>query len=505
MRRPRLILAGAASLVLAVLLALQLLATGLEQRLEARIAAEAAQLGALARVERVQVALWPPLRLTGVVIEKPGAWQAHLDSLTARLRLRGRSGLGPFVHVSVGPATVSLPGELELRLNPAEWDWDGSSAAELVAPTDGLSLRVVSGPEGRRIELEAKQLDSGRIGEVRLEQSSVQPGPVNGELLLESGVDRGLRARWRVQAIGAESSGTASVARSAEAARLELGARVDRLDFARLFAALGLELPFRSVALGSLRAVVGASGPLDAPASIAVTQQLDFTAPPKLPAALLRLQDAFVHEVTGPDGARLSIDVSPDSPDFVARGDVPPLFEKALLLAEDAAFFSHRGLDLTELPKALTANWARGGAVRGASTITQQLAKNLFLSREKSLRRKLQELALAFLLESALGKDRILEIYLNVIEWGPALHGLRPAARHYFGKDPSALSPKEIAFLVVLIPGPVKYQRSFNEGALTSGLEPLVTNLLAKLRSVDALSEEEYLAARSETLEFRRP
>jgi monofunctional biosynthetic peptidoglycan transglycosylase len=176
-----------------------------------------------------------------------------------------------------------------------------------------------------------------------------------------------------------------------------------------------------------------------------------------------------------------------------------------LLIAEDAAFFSHRGLDLTELPKALAANWAKGGAVRGASTITQQLAKNLFLSREKSLRRKLQELALAFLLESALGKDRILEIYLNVIEWGPALHGLRPAARHYFGKDPRALSPKEIAFLVVLIPGPVKYQRSFNEGALTSGLEPLVINLLAKLRSVDALSEEEYLAARAETLEFRRP
>ena len=102
-------------------------------------------------------------------------------------------------------------------------------------------------------------------------------------------------------------------------------------------------------------------------------------------------------------------------------------------------------------------------------------------------------------------KRRILEIYLNVIEWGPGLYGLRPAAHHYFGKDPGALSPKEMAFLVVMIPGPVKYQRSFNEGALSAGLEPLVVKLLAKLRSVDALSEDEYAAALAETLAFRRP
>ena len=178
---------------------------------------------------------------------------------------------------------------------------------------------------------------------------------------------------------------------------------------------------------------------------------------------------------------------------------------ETLLLGEDAAFFSHRGLDLTEVPKAVTFNWARGGAARGASTITQQLAKNLFLGREKTLGRKLQELNLAFLLESALGKDRILEIYLNVIEWGPGLYGFRPAARHYFGKEPRALTPKEMAFLVALIPGPVKYQRSFEEGALSPGFEPLVVNLLAKLRSVGALSEEQHAAALAETLVFRRP
>ena len=96
-------------------------------------------------------------------------------------------------------------------------------------------------------------------------------------------------------------------------------------------------------------------------------------------------------------------------------------------------------------------------------------------------------------------------LFLQRIEWGPQLYGLRPAARHYFGKEPDALTPKEMAFLVVMIPGPVKYQRSFHEGALSAGLEPLVVNLLAKLRSVDALSEDEYQAALAETLAFRRP
>ncbi len=139
---------------------------------------------------------------------------------------------------------------------------------------------------------------------------------------------------------------------------------------------------------------------------------------------------------------------------------------------------------------------------RGGSTISQQLAKNLFLSRKKSYARKLQELALTLLLESTLGKRRILEIYVNVIEWGPGVWGLRAASRHYFGKEPAQLTPREGAFLVALIPGPLKYQASFRNGSLTPRFAYLVDSLLAKLRSVDALSEEEYEAARSQELAF---
>jgi membrane peptidoglycan carboxypeptidase len=219
-----------------------------------------------------------------------------------------------------------------------------------------------------------------------------------------------------------------------------------------------------------------------------------------MPPAISRLRRDFVFASDEGPGPHRRVDVSPSSPDFIALSDVPPLFVRTLLLAEDAGFYGHSGIDLRELPTALLTNWSRGEAARGASTITQQLAKNLFLSRDKEVGRKLQELAITFLLESALGKDRILEIYLNIIEWGPDLRGLRPAARHYFDCEPQALMPAQMAFLVAIIPGPIKYQRSIARGTPSPGLRLLIDNLLAKLRSVEAIGEDEYQRALSEAI-----
>jgi membrane peptidoglycan carboxypeptidase len=252
--------------------------------------------------------------------------------------------------------------------------------------------------------------------------------------------------------------------------------------------------------LGSATIEVGVRGSPAEPAALAVSQKIDFSPPRPMPPAISRLRGDFVFHSDGGLGPQRPIDVSTSSPDFIALQDVPPLFVRTLLLAEDAGFYGHRGIDLRELPSALLTNWSRGGAARGASTITQQLAKNLFLSRDKEVGRKLQELAITFLLESALGKDRILEIYLNIIEWGPDLRGLRPAARHYFDCEPQALTPAQMAFLVAIIPGPIKYQRSFARGTPGPGLRLLIDNLLTKLRSVDAIGEEEYQRALSEPI-----
>jgi hypothetical protein len=284
-------------------------------------------------------------------------------------------------------------------------------------------------------------------------------------------------------------------------------ALVQHLDFAQLLGTSGLAVP------ESLGMAPGSGGDLGSatidlrvrgrpadPASLSVSQKIDFRPPRQMPPAIARLRGDFIFSSDDGAGPHRPIDVSRASPDFIALRDVPPLFVRTLLLAEDTGFYGHRGIDLRELPTALLTNWSRGGAARGASTITQQLAKNLFLSRDKQLGRKLQELAITFLLESALGKDRILEIYLNIIEWGPDLRGLRPAARHYFGREPRELTPAEMAFLVAIIPGPIKYQSSFAHGTPGPGLRSLIDALLAKLQTVHAIGEEEYLHALGEPI-----
>jgi monofunctional biosynthetic peptidoglycan transglycosylase len=127
---------------------------------------------------------------------------------------------------------------------------------------------------------------------------------------------------------------------------------------------------------------------------------------------------------------------------------------RAVLAGEDSRFFDHAGFDWEEMRKALEEDWNRGEFKRGASTISQQLAKNLFLSTSKNPLRKLHEAVITKEMEWILGKRRILEIYLNVIEWGDGVYGAEAAARTYFNTSAAALSPDQAAFLSAIIPSP---------------------------------------------------
>jgi monofunctional biosynthetic peptidoglycan transglycosylase len=127
---------------------------------------------------------------------------------------------------------------------------------------------------------------------------------------------------------------------------------------------------------------------------------------------------------------------------------------RAALAGEDSRFFDHAGFDWEEMRKALEEDWNRGEFRRGASTISQQLAKNLFLSTSKNPLRKLHEALITKEMEWILGKRRILEIYLNVIEWGDGVYGAEAAARTYFNTSASAVSADQAAFLSAIIPGP---------------------------------------------------
>lgn len=134
--------------------------------------------------------------------------------------------------------------------------------------------------------------------------------------------------------------------------------------------------------------------------------------------------------------------------------------KRAVVVAEDAKFADHEGFDWEAMQKAWEKNQKRGKVVAGGSTISQQLAKNLFLSGSRSPWRKTQEAMITVMMESVLDKRRILEIYLNVIEWGDGVFGAEAAARHYFGVSASALTPFQAARLAAMVPRPRFYDRN---------------------------------------------
>ena len=139
---------------------------------------------------------------------------------------------------------------------------------------------------------------------------------------------------------------------------------------------------------------------------------------------------------------------------WVSYGRISPDLTRAVLVAEDDLFWRHDGLDLEQLQESLAVDWARGRFSRGGSTITQQLAKNLYLSPSKNPLRKVRELWIARRLESELKKARILELYLNVIEWGDGIYGAEAAARAYFGVSASEVTPQQAALLAASIINP---------------------------------------------------
>src|SRR5215216_2237865 len=139
---------------------------------------------------------------------------------------------------------------------------------------------------------------------------------------------------------------------------------------------------------------------------------------------------------------------------WVGFDQISPNLVRAVLAGEDSRFFDHAGFDWEEIQKALEEDWNSGEFKRGASTITQQLAKNLFLSTSKNPLRKLHEALITKEIEWILGKRRILELYLNVIEWGDGIYGAEAAARNYFNTSAAALNAEQAAFLSAIIPNP---------------------------------------------------
>ena len=187
--------------------------------------------------------------------------------------------------------------------------------------------------------------------------------------------------------------------------------------------------------------------------------------------------------------------VGPKNSHWVPSGNIPPEMKWAVILAEDSRFYKHEGIDVKAIKNAIKYDLEKKSFARGASTITQQVAKNLFLSREKTISRKVKEIILAKRMEQELTKGRIIELYLNVVELGPMVYGIGHGAQYYFGKPASALTPRECAFLAAMLPGPRVAYNPYNNLARVLKRSDMILRLL---RGKGVLSEEEYRQALAE-------
>ena len=170
---------------------------------------------------------------------------------------------------------------------------------------------------------------------------------------------------------------------------------------------------------------------------------------------------------------------------------IPPVLRRAVLIAEDDAFFSHGGLDWNEIRASVRRNLEAGRLVRGGSTITQQLAKNLYLGSERTLTRKLREMMIAGRLERALTKRRIFELYLNLIEWGDGVYGIEAAAERHFGVPADALDARQAALLAAVIINP----RRFDPAHPVRRIERRARMILTRMWQRGQLTEAEYRVA----------
>jgi len=188
--------------------------------------------------------------------------------------------------------------------------------------------------------------------------------------------------------------------------------------------------------------------------------------------------------------------VGPANPRWTPSDSIPLEMKWAVIVAEDANFYRHEGIDVKAIKEAIRYDLEKKRLARGASTITQQTAKNLFLSREKSVTRKIVEFYLAKRMEQVLTKGRILELYLNIVELGPMVYGIGHGARYYFDKPAGALTPRECAFLAAMLPGP---QKVYNPYRHLDRVLKRSDMLLRLLRQKGVLSEDEYRQALAET------
>ncbi len=218
---------------------------------------------------------------------------------------------------------------------------------------------------------------------------------------------------------------------------------------------------------------------------------------------LRRLGGPFIQRVQEPNDVLRAFLTGPGTPAWTPFESISPFVAAAVVQREDGGFYRHHGFSPDEIRGALVRNINAGRFAYGASTITMQLVKNVFLAREKTLVRKLQEVALTWWIERSLDKRAILELYLNVVEFGPGIYGIGPAARFFFGCEPANLTLLQSIYLATLLPAPVPRYAMYDRGAVgnsTLGLLRRVAHGMAASHLIEPAAAE---GADHEGISFR--
>ena len=216
-----------------------------------------------------------------------------------------------------------------------------------------------------------------------------------------------------------------------------------------------------------------------------------------------QLTNPFTLERRSSKGLNIvEIPLLPNARTFTPIGNMGKNAVLAIVSAEDAGFYSHNGVEWSAMEQALRRNLNEKRIAIGGSTITMQTVKNLVLTNERTFGRKFQELFLSWHLDQEISKNRILEIYLNIVEFGPDIFGITTASRHFFNKHPADLSIKEATYLASVMPAPVTRYRYFCLGRTSPNYDELLHTLLRRMHSLGRISFDEYIGALNEPLIF---
>ena len=432
-------------------------------------------------VSRKSTGLQLRLDVSGAPDAVPEVLDMTVDEGASRIVVDAHGGPLRLAVASQEEAEIAVEGHADLDLSAKRIDARGAlrvSGLRVQRAWLGASSFTVDGALGGHVVLEA-------TGAFRLDEGSFELGrrkPLRGHLTA-SGDMRDLRvqARATVDVIACDDA----VSNLPEPFRRTLG-----------------QLRFEGKKSLSVSLSASVSRPDDAVFDVTETGACTATAAPSFlaPAAF---DDTFVLTVVGSDGQPHNETFGPGTGQWRALPRISRSFLEAVLTTEDAGFFRHKGVSWGAIRSALVDDLKAKRFVRGGSTITMQLAKNLFLTREKNLGRKLEEVLLTDYLEDAFGKERILELYANIVELGPDVFGVEAASQHYFGVGSDELTVLEGLWLATLLPNPKERGHARADGSLSPGKLQELRFLARKARDHGWFTDDD--VADAEAGEVRLP